>query len=50
MVFGLFANLIHSGAFRANEVYTFGDNLEGGVYIVEITQDKNSKITRFDKY
>ncbi|TPV32253.1 HYR domain-containing protein [Paucihalobacter ruber] len=42
--------LVHTGTFRANEVYTFGDNLEGGVYIVQITQDKFSKTTRFVKY
>lgn len=42
--------LVHSGTFRADEVYTFGDKLEGGVYIVQITQDKFSKTTRFVKY
>ncbi|OUR94317.1 hypothetical protein A9Q87_01330 [Flavobacteriales bacterium 34_180_T64] len=49
-VFDMSNKLVHSGKFDFDKTYKFGKELEGGVYIVKITQNKNVKSVRLVKY
>jgi hypothetical protein len=49
-VFDMSNKLVHSGTFSPDQDYTFGDELEAGVYIVKVDQAKNSKTIRLIKY
>ncbi len=49
-VFDMSNKLVHAGKFEADLDYTFGDDLEAGVYIVKIVQDKTIKSVRLVKY
>jgi hypothetical protein len=42
--------LVHYKLFGYDEVYKFGKELEGGVYIVKITQGGKVKAVRLVKY
>ena len=42
--------LVHSTVVSPQEQITFGEKLEGGVYIVKVVQGKNTEIVRLVKY
>ncbi|PNQ75028.1 hypothetical protein C1T31_02510 [Hanstruepera neustonica] len=49
-VYDMSNKLVHTATFGPDEKYTFGSELEGGVYIVKVKQAKNSKVIRLIKY
>jgi uncharacterized protein YrzB (UPF0473 family) len=49
-VFDISNKLVFEGSFKPEDVYAFGKQLEGGVYIVTIEQGQNSKTIRVVKY
>ena len=42
--------LVHTTDVSPQEQISFGEKLEGGVYIVKVTQGKNTEIVRLVKY
>ena len=49
-VFDMDNKLVHSGTFYPDQEHSFGNELEGGVYIAKVQQGKNSKTVRLVKY
>ena len=49
-VFDMNNKLVHTTEFGAEDKYNFGQDLEGGVYIVKVVQGKNMKHVRLVKY
>ncbi|MDB9961786.1 T9SS type A sorting domain-containing protein, partial [Oceanihabitans sp.] len=49
-VFDMSGKLVHSGTFQPKQQYSFGPELEGGVYIVKVKQGKDLKVLRLIKY
>ncbi len=49
-VFGVNNKLVHVDEFAPDMVYSFGDKLQSGVYIVHVTQGKNTASERVIKY
>jgi hypothetical protein len=49
-VFDISNKLVFEGTFMPDEVYAFGKQLEGGVYIVRVEQGQKSKTIRLVKY
>ena len=41
LVFDVAGKLVYQGGFKPNAEYRFGDRLEGGLYVVKITQANN---------
>ncbi|MCB0463683.1 MAG: lamin tail domain-containing protein, partial [Flavobacteriaceae bacterium] len=49
-VFDMSNKLVHSDEFRPDEVHKFGNRLEGGVYIVKVSQGDKVRTVRLVKY
>ncbi|TYA57925.1 T9SS type A sorting domain-containing protein [Formosa maritima] len=49
-VFDMNNKLVHTNKFRPEQAYSFGSRLDGGVYIVKISQANNTKIIRLVKF
>ena len=49
-VYDMSNKLVHTATFSPDKKYTFGSELEGGVYIVKVKQYKNTKVIRLIKY
>ncbi|MFD2822030.1 T9SS type A sorting domain-containing protein [Lacinutrix iliipiscaria] len=49
-VFDMNNKLVHQTEFGAEDKYNFGQDLEGGVYIVKVVQGKDMKHVRLVKY
>ncbi|QRM90408.1 DUF5011 domain-containing protein [Lacinutrix sp. WUR7] len=49
-VFDMNNRLVHQGEFHPNEVYKFGNNLEGGGYIVQVSQAGKKAYTKVVKF
>jgi hypothetical protein len=49
-VFDVNSRLVHKGEFDPNEDYQFGQNLEGGIYIVNLKQASKLDVVRLVKY
>jgi hypothetical protein len=49
-VFDMNNRLVHKGHFKYDNTHTFGDKLDGGVYIVKVTQSGITKSVRLVRY
>jgi hypothetical protein len=49
-VFDMNNKLVHKANFKPEQKYSFGSRLDGGVYIVKVSQANNSKIIRLVRY
>ena len=49
-VFDLSGKLVHTTSMKPGEEVNFGSELEGGIYIVKVTQGENTKVVRLIKH
>ena len=48
-VYDINGRLVHNGEFNSDTEYSFGGNLQPGIYVMKITQDSNIKTKRLIK-